>query len=210
MDAEKEPRSGWETKQVAGIAVLCFVFSGVMGYLFNAPSATSGQTASAGAAHQTRQQSQPSPEQLQHMAEKKAEPLLAKLRENPNDPAVLAELGKNYMYVRDFAKSAEYYERSAQLKPDARVLTTLGGVYHLAGSDDKAIDAWQRAVKVQPGYADALYNLGMVQWKAKSDPQAAIKAWTQLLKANPDHPQRLKVEEMIARAKEHANGTVTR
>jgi cytochrome c-type biogenesis protein CcmH/NrfG len=208
MHAEGPVRTAWSSIQTYTIALACFALSATMGYLFHEPgrAAPAGQQSAIASQAQpgVKPDAHPSPEQLQQMADKKADPLLAKLRENPNDPAVLADLGKTYMYVRDFKKSADFYERSVAIKPDPRVLTTLGGVYHLAGADDKAIDAWQRALKLSPGYADALYNLGLVKWQSQSDPQAAIRAWTELLKANPDHPQRAKVEEMIARAREHA------
>jgi len=211
VEAATRQRSTWDAKQAYAIAVVCFALGGIMGYLFHAPSSTPPAPAAALAASQHAQAAlpggtqAPSPDQLKQMAEKQAEPLLAKLKQNPNDPALLAELGKTYLYVRDFQTATDYYERSAKMKPDPRVLTTLGGAYHLSGADDKAIDAWQRALKIDPGYADALFNLGMVKWQAGSDPQAAIDAWSKLLKTNPNHPQRAQVEQMIARAKEHLN-----
>src|SRR5512140_3408344 len=196
MPEDNKPR-GWSTVQVASIGLLCFAMSFTMGYLFHTPTSTAASAAGSSQAPATQQSpAQPSPEQLLHMAEKQAEPLQAKLLENPNDAAALAELGKTYLYIRDYQKSASYYEQSVRIKPDPRVLTTLGGAYHLGGADDRAIDAWQRALKIEPGYADALYNLGLVKWQSQGDPAAAIQAWTTLLKANPNHPQRAKVEDM--------------
>lgn len=207
MDAVSPPNSGWNTRQAYFIAAVCFALGVIMGYLLRTPSPA--PLASAPQAPQKRAAapapSQPSPEQLQHMADKQAEPLLARLQQNPKDAAVLAELGKTYLYVRDFQRSTDYYERSVNIKPDPRVLTTLGGAYHLAGADDKAIDAWQRALKVDPAYADALYNIGLVKWQVESDPAGAIKVWNTLLKTNPNHPQRAQIEEMIARARQHLN-----
>jgi len=37
------------------------------------------------------------------------------------------------------------------------------------------------------------------------DTQGAVEAWEQLLKQNPNHPRRADIEQMIARAKQHAN-----
>ena len=42
------------------------------------------------------------------------------------------------------------------------------------------------------------------RWQGKADPAGAISAWEQLLKANPDYPQRQQVEQYIAKAIEHA------
>jgi len=209
MEAVSEKKPGWDTRHAYFIATLCFALGAIMGYLVRTPSSTAASSAAPPVASPQKQggmpngSQSPSVEQLKSTADKKAEPLLAKLRDNPNDAAVLAELGKTYLYVRDFQRSTEYYERSVKIKPDPRVLTTLGGAYHLAGADDKAIEAWQRALQVDPHYADALYNIGMVKWQAESDPAAAIKVWTTLLKTNPNHPQRAQIEDMIARAKMH-------
>jgi cytochrome c-type biogenesis protein CcmH/NrfG len=147
---------------------------------------------------------QVSPEGLKHMAVKQAEPLMAKLEKNPNDADLLAQIAKTYLVGHQFDSAAEYYERSVKIKPDVRTLTTLGGAYHLAGADDKALGAWKRALKIDPNYADALFNYGLIEWKSQSDPNAAIVAWTKLLQANPNHPQRARVEEMIALAKKDA------
>ena len=108
-----------------------------------------------------------------------------------------------YLSAQQFQTAADYYERSAKIKPDAGVLTTLGGVYHFEGADEKALDAWKRALQIDPNNADALFNFGLVKWQYESDPKAAVAAWNQLLKANPNHPQRARVEAMIARAKRH-------
>lgn len=209
MEADGSSQKRWNNAQAYGLAIGCLALGVAAGYLIHArlqppapPSAPRQQ------AHQLSPHAggvQVTAEQLKHMADKQAEPLLAKLEQNPNDADVLAELGKAYLYVREFQRSTDYYERSVKIKPDPRVLTTLGGAYHLAGADDKAIDAWSRALQLDPGYADALYNLGLVKWQAGSDPGAAIEAWSKLLQTNPNHPRRAQVEAMIARAKKHAS-----
>jgi cytochrome c-type biogenesis protein CcmH/NrfG len=84
------------------------------------------------------------------------------------------------------------------------VLNTLGGAYHFAGARDKALDAWQRALKIDPNHADSLVNIGLVKWREQGDATAAIAAWRQMLKCNPQHPQRAQVEKMIAQAEKHA------
>jgi cytochrome c-type biogenesis protein CcmH/NrfG len=49
-----------------------------------------------------------------------------------------------------------------------------------------------------------LFNLGIVRWQGKLDPKGAVQAWEQLLKLNPNYPQRQEVQEYIDRAKQHA------
>jgi len=50
--------------------------------------------------------------------------------------------------------------------------------------------------------ADGMQNLGMLNWKVKKDPQAAIQNWQLLLKNNPNHPVRAQVESLIAKVKQ--------
>ena len=208
MEVDSSSEKRWNNSQAYGAAVACLALGIVAGYVVHGqlPHEQAGKTTPPRQAQPVSLQAaaqQVTPEQLRHMAEKAAEPLLARLQENPNDAALLAEIGKAYLYTREFQKATEYYERSAKIKADPRVLTTLGGAYHMAGADDLAINAWERALREDPGYADALYNLGAVKWQGKSDPAGAVEAWTTLLKKNPRHPKRAQVEQMIARAKQH-------
>ena len=59
----------------------------------------------------------PSPAQLKPLADKQAEPLLQKLKTNPKDTAVLAELGNLYFDAQDFARAIGYYEKVLKLAP---------------------------------------------------------------------------------------------
>jgi len=201
MNADQNSKKLWSNTQVYGLAIVCLLLGVVIGYLGRPTPAPPAQVVAQQPAQVSPTGMNITPEQLQHMAQKKAEPVLAKLEQNPNDAAALAELGKTYLHIRDFKKATEYYEQSVKVQPDPKVLTTLGGAYHFAGEEDKAINAWKRALAIDPDHADALFNLGMVQWQAKSDPRAAVESWSRILKAYPKHPKRAQVEELIARAK---------
>jgi cytochrome c-type biogenesis protein CcmH/NrfG len=199
----------WSPVQTYALSIICLVLGVTVGYLLHAPAASSAvapRTAQQmSAVAPGAGQPQITAEQFKHMADKKAELLLAELKNRPDDPALLAEIGRVYSYARELNTSAEYYERSVKIKPDPKVLTALGGVYHHANEDEKAMDAFQRALKADPKYADAMFNIGMLQWQFNSDPKAAIATWQKLLKIHPNHPKREQVEAVIARAKRHEN-----
>ncbi len=195
----------WSNLQAYGLAVICLLLGLPAGYLaqkssqpaIRQPIAQNAATAAAAPVVQ------PSPEQMKHMADKQAEPLLAQLQKHPNDIALLTELSKTYYYAHQLPASAEYLERASKIKRDPELLAKLGAIYHLAGDDGKATQSLNRALMLDPNSASALYNLGMLKWQAQGDPKGAINAWEKLLKSNPDFPKRAEVEAMIAQAREH-------
>ena len=148
-------------------------------------------------------------DQLQQEAGKQAEPLLARLRTSPDDPMLLAQIGKVFFQMRQFPMAAKYYKDSIRLKPDAVVLVKLGGAYHFSGDDDQAINAWNHALRLDPDNPDALFNIGFVEWHSKGNLKAAIDAWQRLLMTNPNHPKRPQVEALLAQAKQHLKIPVT-
>lgn len=204
------PAAGkWTSTQVYTLAIICLVAGLAIGYLFRGsassarPSAAARQSADAGMPAPVQQQV--TPERLKQMADKMAEPLLAQLEKNPNDAALLAKIGDTYSSARHFEIGQEYYRRSVAAKPDPGVMTRLATAYYYLGNADQAISTLNQALQQDPKYADALFNLGMLEWQAKSDPKAAIAAWQRLLKANPNHPKRAEVEQAIERARQHLN-----
>jgi cytochrome c-type biogenesis protein CcmH/NrfG len=201
----------WRSTQVYGLAVICLLAGICIGYLVHAPfqaNAVNPQVTKPAVAHASGVKITPS--QLKQEADRQAESLLARLQNSPDDPLLLAEIGKIYYRMRQFSMAAKYYEDSVRVKPDAAVLVKLGGTYHFDGDDDKAIGAWDRALRLDPNNPDALFNIGFVKWQAQGDSKAAIAAWQKLLKTNPNHPKRAQVEELLAQAKQHSGALMAR
>jgi len=205
MSASDEQLKLWNSTQAYTLSVICLVLGVMVGYLMHAPQRSVPNVAQAPPAASAMTGGMPNPDQLKHMADKQAEPLLAALQKQPNDADLLAKIAATYFAAQQFQTAASYYERAAASQPDAKTLTQLASTYYYAGDADKAIATLNRALQVDPKYADALFNLGMIQWRAKGDPQAAIAAWETLLKTNPHHPKRAQVEQAIAHAKQHLN-----
>ncbi|MBZ5648353.1 MAG: tetratricopeptide repeat protein [Acidobacteriia bacterium] len=207
MDTTSTPGTKWTAKQAYVLAVVCMLSGIPVGYLLRAPSTSAVRNAA-----QDSQQPVPgvaaradqiTPEQLKHMADVQAEPLLAALRKDPNNPDVLAQAGSVYFRAHQFPIAVDYYERAMQIKPTADGLVSLSNSYHYAGSDDRAIETLKRALQIDPKSPNALFNLGMLNWQVRNDPKAAIELWQRMLKTNPNHPRRAEVESMIVKAKEH-------
>ena len=211
MERNESTAKSWSSMQVSGLAVICLLSGIGIGYLARAPfqaSVAIRQGAKPAVAHASDVEI--TPDELKQAADKQAEPLLARLRKSPGDPVLLAELGKIYYQMRQFPMAAKYYEDSVRVKPDAVVLVKLGGAYHFSGDDDKAIGAWDRALRLDPNNPDALFNIGFVQWHERGNREAAIAAWQKLLKTNPNHPKRAQVEELLAQAKQRPEISTSR
>ncbi len=207
MNEENNASVNWSASHAYAFAIVCLLIGVVTGYLVRGTAPTARQAAaSAGgpaASAPVDMTQQPTPDQMRHMADKQAEPLFAKLKQDPNDAGVLAQIAAIYYQTQNFSEAISFYEKSLSLKDDPEVRTTLGGVYYYQHDSDKAIAEFERALKSDPKNANALFNLGVVRWQGKNDGDGAIAAWQQLLKDHPDHPRRADVEQLIALVKKH-------
>lgn len=199
------------------IAALCLGLGICIGYLVRggSPSATTPKNATEANASPAMAagQQQPTPEQMKHMADKQAEPLLASLKQNPNDPDLLYKIGNIYYDTQQFPEAVQYYENALKFQPDAvDVRTDMATAYYFMGQPDRAISEFDQVLKQNPKHANALYNEGMVKWEGKGDISGAVAAWKKLLTSNPDYPKRDQVQTLIAKAEAHlkmAPGTRT-
>jgi len=146
---------------------------------------------------------QPSPEEMKRMVAKAVAPLLEQLKQNPNDAELQTKIGVDYLRASQFADAVPYFEKASQIKPSADAYTRLASAQVYNGKPDAAIDNLNRALRLDPTFADALFNLGMLKWRAKGDNKGAIACWEKLLKTNPNHPKLDVVRQLIA----HVNGS---
>ena len=204
----------WSQAQIYGLAVICLVVGIAVGYLIRGSSPVPAPSAPvAGRARQVppnadgaRGNPPITPEQLKHMADKQAEPVLAQLAAAPNDPALLAQAGNIYYDTQQFKDAVNYYNRALQRDPsNTNVRTDMATAYWYLGDPDRAITEFDRVLKKEPNKTNALYNRGLVRWQGKMDIKGAVADWEALLKADPQSPQRPAVEQLIAQAKQHAN-----
>ena len=186
------------------LAAFCLVLGVALGYLFRGSASPAAQPAVAAAVQQDNGSAKTGAEALAAVAQAAA-PYLEAVKQNPNDYDSLVKLGNVFYDGQQFPEAVGYYERALAIHPEnADVRTDMGTAYWYAGNADKAVAAMEISLKYRPGHPQTLFNLGWVRWQGKADPKGAIEAWQQLLKANPDYPQKQQVEQYIAKAKEHA------
>lgn len=198
---ESSSDRSWKDSQVYTMAGVCLLVGLVLGYLFRGseaaspPSQQAAQMAvSEGAAGNLHQQ-MPSLDQLKKMADKKAQPMLEKLKANPNDSNVLNELGTVYKATHQFKEAMSYYQKAVDADPkNVGARTDLASCMYYEGDVDGALQQLQQSLTYDSKDANSLFNLGIMRWKGKGDAKGAARAWDQLLKSNPTLPAAKKTE----------------
>lgn len=215
------PGTNWTPAATYAMAAICLLVGVLVGYVVrgSAPDGSHPQiAASENAAPATAaampaampQGTAPHPaptlDDMKRMADKKAEPLLAKLKTDPNNADTLNQLGILYRATHQFKEAEGYYAKALQVDPkNVNVRTDLASCLYYTGDVDGALAQLQKALTYDPKHAGTLMNLGIIEWKGKNDVNAAVASWEKLLKLNPDFPQKEAVEHMIAEAKGQVN-----
>jgi Tetratricopeptide repeat len=128
----------------------------------------------------------PSLAEMKHMADRQAGPLLEQLKSDPNNSAVLTQLGTIYHTTHQFKEAAGYYGRAVAVDPrNVALRTKLASSLYRGGDVDGAITQLNRALTYDPKDANALFDLGMIRLQGKQDSKGALAAWQKLLKTNP-------------------------
>lgn len=207
------PKAAWTDIQAYLLAAFCLVLGVALGYLFRGSASPGAATVQAsvaaeGSGVQGRSgQVQLTPEQQKAMVDQAVAPLLATLKTSPDDFNTLVQVANSYYDGKQYAEAVKYYRLAVKSQPtNADVLTDLGTSLWYLGDADGAIAEFQAALKYRPDHPGTLFNLGVVRWQGKLDPKGAVEAWEQLLKRNPDYPQKQEVQEYIDKAKQHAKG----
>jgi len=203
----------WQSWQVYVMAAVCLLVGVVVGYLVrgSAPvaSAQAPATQSAPGAPAATQKQTPTLDDMKRMADKQAEPLVAKLKADPNNADLLNQVGNIYRMTHQFQTAATYYQKSLDLNPkNVGPRTDLASCLYYQGDVDGAIAQLEKSLTYDPKHAGTLLNLGLIRWKGKNDSAGAIASWQKLLKLYPNYEHKDTVEKLIAEAKTHTGKTL--
>jgi tetratricopeptide (TPR) repeat protein len=121
---------------------------------------------------------------------------------DPQNPDYKIQIGNAYYDLGQYQKAIDAYQQALKLRPnDAGVETDMGTCYHYLGQSDQALDVFNRVLGYRPNFPQALFNKGIALLEGKKDARAAIAAWEELVKSNPEFPQRAQVEQRIRQIK---------
>ncbi len=202
----------WTSVQAYTLAVICLLVGVAGGWLIRGsqtPASAAGiESASAqtSGAASSGAEAQPSPGQLKKMADTQAAPLLERLKSDPTNADLLANIGNVYYDVQQYPTAIDFYQRALKSQPgNAGVRTDMATAYWYTGNADGAIAEFNKALTYQPNNANTLFNLGIVKWQGKMDIDGAVAAWQKLLDTNPNYENKDKVVQLIAQARRHTD-----
>lgn len=175
---------------VYAMALICLVTGLGIGYLMRSSqlAVPPVQHAAIAAPHATMPPGHPhSLEEMKQISDQQAAPLLEKLKSNPHDPALLAQLAALYHTSHRFKEAAGYYNQAVAADPkNIPLRTRLASSLFRSGDIDGAIAQLNQSLVQDPKNANALFDLGMIKLQGKGDSKGAIAAWQRLLRTNPD------------------------
>jgi cytochrome c-type biogenesis protein CcmH/NrfG len=129
--------------------------------------------------------------------------LRAKVRANPNDAATRLALAQALMGTRDGAGALAQFQAAARLDPtNPQPYAYSGWLIRLEGFPDQGLTLLDKAIALDPTYADARFFRGLILFRDKKQPDAAIPEFQQYLVAAPNSPLAPQVRQLLAQAVE--------
>jgi len=219
-DAPATSDPSWPPRPLLVMCVACLATGLLAGYLLRgsapapvqAPSATAQPTAPhsqamrepAGPSRTTQRRAHkiPTLDDLKFIADKKAAPLLEKLKSDPKNPQLENQIGLIYESAHQFKEASGYFEKSLQHDPkNIGVRADYASCLYYIGDADGALAQLNQSLAYDPKHAGTLMNIGIIKWKGKNDVEGAVAAWEKVLQYHPEFPQKDLVQHMITQAK---------
>jgi tetratricopeptide (TPR) repeat protein len=113
--------------------------------------------------------------------------LMQKITANPQDTTSLQTLGNMYYDANDFANALVFYEKIAVITPkdDGSWIAVAAAAYQ-SGKEDRAVEAWNKALGINPDNIEAHYGLGFYNLdKTPSDEAKARAEWAKVVAIAP-------------------------
>ncbi len=103
-----------------------------------------------------------------------------------------------------YSEAIAAYQAILKREPkNVDAITHMGVIVAIGGHPDSALQAFDRALGIDPNYGPAFLYRGQVLY-AKQDVAGAIKAWEKFLTLSPSPEERAQVEKVLAQAKAEA------
>ena len=130
-----------------------------------------------------------------------------RVREHPHDVAARLDLAHRYLDAGLFGDAYRQYVAALSLDPnDVEALANLGILLHLSGKPDRGLRFERRALRIDPGYPQALFYEGVILLKGLDRPAAAVAPLRAYLRASPYGSEGDQARKFLAEARRRAGG----
>jgi len=207
--------SSWTANQTYAMAAVCLLLGLLVGYLVRGSANSAGRATPPSAEIQQAasapppgmgQQRMPSLDDMKRMADKQAEPLLAKLKTDPKNVDLLNKTALTYKAAHQFKDAIVYFQRALDVDPkNVAIRTDMASCMYYTGNVNGALAELDKSLTYDSKHPGTLMNIGIIKWQGKNDVDGAIAAWQTLLKLNPNFPQKEIIEHLITEAKQERN-----
>jgi Tfp pilus assembly protein PilF len=113
------------------------------------------------------------------------------LRLNPTSSLIMENIGSLWANRTDkdesdsFQTAKDWFLQALKHERHARLLTQLGATYLALDDNAAARDTFDEAIKIDPDYEEALYNLAVLD--EKTNPQKAVELLEKAIQIDPDY-----------------------
>jgi len=109
---------------------------------------------------------------------------------------------RNSLAEGRYGETIAAYQAVLKRQPrNVDAMTHLGLIVAMGGHPDAALEAFDRALAIDPDYGPALLYRGQVLYETKRDAAGAIRSWERFLKVVPAGEDHERVKRLIAEAK---------
>jgi len=174
-----EDKSRQKNRNPAVIYFIIFILGFLAGVGFTVYKTGGGNPGTAADNQQTGSQDDKVHQQLQALE--------AEVTASPDNFQAWRQLGDLYYDHNQADKAIAAYTKSLELHSgDANLLTDLGVMYRRTKQPEKAIEFFDRAIKMEPDHEPARFNKAIVYMYDLDSPDKAVFSLEELLKINPE------------------------
>jgi cytochrome c-type biogenesis protein CcmH/NrfG len=139
--------------------------------------------------------------QPQASAKEQLAQLRARVKAAPDDAAARISLAQALMGGQDVAGALTQFREAARLDPtNPEPFAYSGWLIRLQGYPDQGLTLLDKAIQLDPNYADARFFDGLILFRDKKQPEAAIPQFQQYLVLAPSSPLASQVRQLLAQA----------
>ncbi len=105
-----------------------------------------------------------------------------------DDPEAWTELAHAYFESNAFQEAIAAYTRVLEITPDnSAIYTDLGVMFRRNKQPEMAVEAFRKAIALDPSNLHAQFNVGIVLFHDLDDKEGAVKAWEKVAENDPDY-----------------------